>query len=459
MIPSSKRTIAAILLISTGLTPVISSATNGYFLIGFGAKSRGMGGVGVAEGVDGLAAAYNPATMADVGTRFDIGFDIFYAPNVVTHSDGTLSETTILEQSDPGNTGYSYNGLFLIPNMGGTYQYNDRMTFGFAFIGAGATTEFNQSLPPGNTSYFYNFNGKGGDNRVGVSLLQAQIPLSIAYKLNEQHTVGASVVMAAQLFSARGLKAFTELNLATSTENISNTGNDLSYGAGFRLGWQGKFIDDTVLIGINYSSRVYMTEFDKYSSLFAEHGDFDIPENYSIGITYNGITDWKMKFDVQKINYSDIASVGNPGPYTGDTVEFNPLCPGPDPDSCKLGGDQGMGFGWSDQTVYKLGIEYAYSEKLDLRSGINYAEAPMGPEDVLFNMLAPATTELHLTLGATYHWRKDIEISGSYVHAFENTIEGQTLFQPLGSNPDITTTNAAISMKQRSLGVSLGIKW
>ena len=458
MIRSSKQTITAIILLACGLTPVISSATNGYFLMGFGAKSRGMGGVGVAEGVDGLAAAYNPATMGDVGTRFDIGFDVFYAPNVVTHSDGTLSETTILEESEPGNTGYSYDGFFLIPNMGGTYQFNDRLTLGFAFIGAGATTLFNQALPEGNTSYFFNFNGKGGDDKVGISLLQMQIPLSVAYKLNKQHTLGASFVLAAQTFSARGLNAFTELNLAVSTDNLSNMGTDFSYGAGFRLGWQGKFFEDDVIIGVNYSSRVYMTKFDDYSSLFAEAGGFDIPENYSIGIAYNGFTDLKIKFDVQQINYSDVASVGNPGPFAGDTIEFNPLCPGPDPDICKLGGDMGMGFGWKDQTVYKLGVEYAFT-KWDLRGGLNYAEAPVQPEDIIFNLLAPAVIEWHATVGTTYHISEDIELSGSYVHGFENTVEGQTLFQPLGSNPDITTTNAAVSMKQRSLGISLGIKW
>jgi len=107
--------------IVAGLTlPTVATATNGYFMIGFGAKSRGMGGVGVAEGVDGLAAAFNPATMMDVGTRFDIGGDIFYAPINISHSDGTLSETTILEESHFEDTFFSPGDVFIIPNMGAT---------------------------------------------------------------------------------------------------------------------------------------------------------------------------------------------------------------------------------------------------------------------------------------------------------------------------------------------------
>jgi hypothetical protein len=52
--------------VSLMLLPLAASATNGYFLIGYGAKSRGMGGVATAYADDSLAAAGNPALMADV---------------------------------------------------------------------------------------------------------------------------------------------------------------------------------------------------------------------------------------------------------------------------------------------------------------------------------------------------------------------------------------------------------
>ncbi|MDH5765693.1 MAG: outer membrane protein transport protein [Gammaproteobacteria bacterium] len=454
----SKRLLSTAIII--GLTiPASVFATNGYFMIGFGAKSRGMGGVGVAEGVDGLAAAFNPATMADVGTRFDIGGDLFYAPNTVTHSDGTLSDTTIVESSNFEDTPFSPGDMFLVPAMGGTYKYSDEITLGFAFFGAGMGTQYDQTLPAGNTSYFYNFNNLANSNKVGIKLMQVQIPLSIAYKLDDTNTVGASFVIGAQIFEAWGLKAFQELNMAATRSNVSDMGTDTSYGAGIRLGWTGRYLENDLTVGVNYSSRVYMTEFEDYSSLFAEHGDFDIPEHYALGFSYNAMPDLTVKFDIQQINFSDIASVGNPGPYAYNSTEFNPLCPGVDSVECKIGGDQGLGFGWTNQTVYKLGAEYRYNEKIKVRAGLNYGEATIPADQVLFNMVAPATIESHLTMGASYNFREDIEITASYVHGFENTITGKTLFQPLGSNPDITTDNAAISMKQRSMGVGLGIKW
>ena len=101
-----------ILSLSTALivtVPCIANATNGAWLIGFGAKSRAMGGTGVANNTGAMAAAFNPATMIDSGTRFDIGAELFIPPRAVTHNSGILGYTD--EESN--------HDLFLIPSMGG----------------------------------------------------------------------------------------------------------------------------------------------------------------------------------------------------------------------------------------------------------------------------------------------------------------------------------------------------
>jgi long-chain fatty acid transport protein len=289
--------------------------------------------------------------------------------------------------------------------------------------------------------------------------MQAQIPLSMSYKLNDTQTVGASFVVAYQLFEAWGLQAFEQLNLGATTSDLTNRGTDTSYGAGLRLGWAGDFMGGDMRVGVNYSSRVYMTEFENYKNLFAEQGDFDIPSNWAVGIAFQADKKTSLKVDFHRINYSEIASVGNPGPWAYDNVEFNPLCPGIDTPDCKLGGDNGMGFGWIDQNIIKLGIEHLYKPNLILRAGINHGSGVIPNDQVLFNLLAPATVEDHVTLGATYIFSPDIELSASYVHGFEKTVTGPTLFQPLGSDPAVTVNNASITMKQRALGFALGIKW
>lgn len=468
----SKKIIILTTVFAGMATPVITNATNGYFLIGFGAKSRAMGGTGVANNTGGMAAAFNPATMIDSGTRFDIGAELFIPPRAVTHNSGVLGYTDERSNHD----------LFMIPSMGGTYQWNDKITVGFAFIGAGLKTEYNQTVNsdscqkvnsgavPGYKECPSTFFDPSLTNQpateAGVELIQMQMVPSIAYKVNNQHSLGASVVLAAQYFRAEGLEAFGDLGF-TSGSSGTNTSDGLtgqgfshSFGAGVRFGWLGKYLDNKLNLGVNYSSRVYMNEFARYQKLFAEQGDFDIPENYTVGLAYQFTPKWTVAFDIQRINYSDVKSVGNPGPAVdqADTGNLFPLCANKaDNSTCLLGGDDGLGFGWTNQTIYKLGVDWAYNEKINLRAGWNYGKSPIKEDQVLFNMLAPATPEHHLTFGGGYFFTKDVVLDANVMIAFVNTIKGPTAFGPGGSV--VTGSNASIAMGQYSLGATLGMKF
>jgi len=451
----SKKALALSLAVTLAV-PVSAFATNGYFLIGYGAKSRSMGGVGVAYGQDGIAAAANPAAMADVeingAMRFDIGAEIFNPPRSVKHYSDTLGNTN--EKSG--------SNLFLIPSMGAIYKFNRKVTMGFAFIGNGANTRYDQTVPgkpncvEGNSpegvgSYFFNFNCNADSQTVGVQLLQAQMLPSLAYKVNKNHTIGASLAIGIQQFRAYGLGAFEDLGFAgENATGTSGNGNDYSYGAGIRLGWMGKFFDKRLTLGTNYASRVYMTEFEDYDQLFAEQGDFDIPEHFAIGAAFKITPKLTIAADIQRIMYSDVASVSNEGPNARDKADLNPACPGVDEPRCLLGGDDGMGFGWDDATAYKIGLNYDHNREWSFRVGYNYGETPIQDDQVLFNMLAPATVEHHLTAGFSYRPNKNMEWSLNAMHGFENTVRGPTAYSNRAPGED----NAAISMYINTFGVS-----
>src|SRR3546814_2830740 len=53
-------------------------ATNGYFAHGYGVKNQGMAGVGYALPQDGLASAFNPAGIAALEDRLDLGATGFF---------------------------------------------------------------------------------------------------------------------------------------------------------------------------------------------------------------------------------------------------------------------------------------------------------------------------------------------------------------------------------------------
>ena len=438
----SKRQLATAVV--AGLAaPMVAQATNGYFMIGYGSKSRAMGGVGIALAQDGFSGAYNPATVGEIeADRFDVGGDIFIPEAAISHNTSLL----------PADENSKYD-LFMLPYMGGVWEINDEMNYGFTFIGAGMGTYYHQHNDQG-TNYLFRL-GDNSTEHATIMLMQMQMINSLSYKLDEQNTVGASFVFAIQSFKAKGLGTFETLGYSAEPDNFSDMGTDWSYGAGIKLGWLGSYMNDDLKVGVNYSSRTYMTEFDDYKNLFAEQGDFDIPENYGIGFAYTATPELTVALDIVRVNYSEIASVANPGPTPNDPDVFFPEGYG------VLGLDNGMGFGWVDQTTYKLGFEYKYNDKITLRTGFNYGETPIQDDQVLFNMLAPATVEKHFTLGGSYEIDETYELSFHYMHAFKNTITGETPFYPDGveNYEDLQEDNAAISMSQNALGATLGIKF
>ena len=62
-------------LVAGLVTPAM--ATNGYFAHGYGTKNKGLAGGGVALPQDAMIAATNPAGMALVGKRYDVGLAAF----------------------------------------------------------------------------------------------------------------------------------------------------------------------------------------------------------------------------------------------------------------------------------------------------------------------------------------------------------------------------------------------
>jgi long-chain fatty acid transport protein len=438
--------------------PVPAYATNGMFMIGYGAKSVGMGGIGVAYPQDAMAAAFNPASMTEVGeARLDATIELFSPPRAVRHESGTLGTTDVSSKDD----------FFPIPAIGAVLSSPETpIAMGMAIIGAGLGTNYNQDTSQPCVKNFFNpCVSTTPYSRVGVFLMQMQMLPSMAFRLNENHSIGASLVIAAQTFRAFGLEAFGDIGFSGDSTKLTNNGYDWSFGWGYRLGWFGKFFDKRLNLGVNYAPRVNMQKFNRYTGLFAEHGEFDIPEHYAVGMAFKLTPKMNMAFDIQRIMYNDVRSIGNLGPNAADPIDFNPngscgISPGnptgsdADP-ACDLGGDQGMGFGWKNQTIYKLGFDYRYSKDLVLRAGYNYGKTPIQDDQVLFNMLAPATVEKHVTFGFTKDLDKESDFSFTFMHAFENTIKGPTVFPPAGT----TGNNAAITMSQTSLSFAYGLKF
>lgn len=428
MMHFKQRTFA--LALSTLIAPMGAHATNGMFLIGYGAKSVGMGGTAIANPQDSLAGAVNPATISwvDVNTmRGDVGAEFFKPAAYACLGVGTATDVCQESQAD----------TFLIPNMAMAMKFNRKLTFGFSAVGAGGGgSRYNRNL--------YNAQ-KGSDVRetLGVNLMVMQMNPTAAYRINKQNSVGISPILSVATFRAFGLKEFS--TFTADGRPLESQGNDWAYGGGLRLGWMGSFMDDKLKLGASGSSRVYMSKFGKYSNLFAEQGDMDTPPVVGIGASYKVTDNTTVALDISHTFYTEIASIANEGPnYPGDPTGPFPV----NQATNALGADEGLGFGWEDQTVYKLGVAYQYDPKWTFRAGWNYGKSPVPEEtEILFNIVAPAVTQHHLTLGASYQLSSMLEMSFAYMRAFGFSQYGPAYIGSAGR----------IGMSQHAFGINLGV--
>lgn len=446
-----------ILAISTFLISQNVNATNGYFAHGIGIKNRALAGAGVAFPQDAMAGATNPAGMAFVGNRFDVGAVLFFPDRAYSSSsslaNGFGGAFTIGPDSET-----SGDKSFLIPSFGFNKMISDRTAIGLSIYGNGGlnttydggTASFDPDGPGGPAPPGTTLPGVFGAGTAGVDLFQIFFNLSIAHKFSENVSVGFSPLIAVQGFRANGLEAFggftktfAESGGTILPDDLSSNGQDYSFGGGFQVGALVKNIADMVDVGASYRSKIYMDEFEEYSDLFAEDGDFDIPPTLWLGFALHATKNITVVFDFQRIWYEDVDAVSN-------DIQNLFACPtagagGTDVESC-LGGDNGGGFGWQDIDVYKIGVQWEKSKQDIFRFGYSHSNQPIRSSQVLFNILAPGVIEDHITLGYTRVLNDKSEISVEAMHALHHSVKGPNPFDP--------TQQIRLKMNQFELGVS-----
>ena len=463
-------------LVAAAVAAVIAApaahATNGYFVHGNSAKSNGMGGASLAYAQDAMASASNPAGIALVGNRADFGVTLFNPLR-----DGQIDATRIggadTGQVDSGAT------LFAIPNMGFVYNMGNIST-GLSFAGnGGMNTRYNSNIytdafapaipgfvgmlstayPPLAGTIMANAGALATNPNIGpslgVNLAQLIIAPTVATKITPDHSIGASLLVGYQSFRSYGLGLFQPLS--SDPMHTTNTGNDDAWGAGVRLGWTGN-ITSNISLGAQYSSKIYMQEFNEYAGLFAEQGDFDIPANFGVGLSMKVTPQTTVAFDVQQIQYGDVASIANKGPTADEFLGAlsSTLMTGSYAGPGQLGTDNGWGFGWEDITVFKLGIDHELNSQWTVRGGVDIGGNPIDEDQNMFNIIAPGVVENHLTLGFTYSPDQYSEITANYMHAFYEdqsyTYQGTGGFAPF-------SYDTKIGMDQNAFEISYGVKF
>lgn len=391
-----------------------------------GVKVTGMAAATTAYPQDSFVAAYNPAGLAFINNRVDLGA----AWDQTGQNARIIGNANGLDGFYPGDRTKD----FYIAEFAGRVGIGCNLSAGLAIYNRNfIKTTYNSAFPA------------FGTENLGLEYLNETLAASAAWKIWENHSIGLSINFQFQRFKNNGLENLDLGGFTPSTTVAPGfvTDNDYNWssGVGATIGWYSRFFCNKVGLGVAYSPKTKMQSFRRYRGFFAENGKFDLPQRWIAGVSWKWIPCSTVAFDVEWVDWEQIPALSNP---------LNIIAGFADPEA-RLGGPQGTGFGFNSQIFYRVGIDYKIAD-LTLRAGFRYAKAPIGPSQTATNILLLDTVEKFITVGATYQFDCSNELSFFAAWGLKNTINGEDSI-PV---PVFGGGEANIAQQKRVIGVSLG---
>lgn len=415
---------SSVALLAASVVPTMVEARLATFDVGYGTKSKGMGGCAVAYAQDSLVGATNPAGMVWVGTRFDEANQAYFFRREYTWDNPGLATIPGV-----GTTGLPGSGRSRgkpewkwIPSSGINYDLDDWSSIGVSSYGCGGHTEYPRTNPvaAGNTGAIPNLSYPQHD-RLGLAYRQFIAACTYSRWITDYQSVGISLLVGVQTLRAKGFYAFDTANRSVSPGRVTNEGTDWGVGAGFRIGWMGRLLPEWTF-GLSATSPMWFTKFRRYSGLFPQHGKVNAPPSIAAGATWHWHEDSNISFEYQRVFYTQEQvwsnSIGNFVAAGGTQL---------------AGADHGPGFGWRDANFYKLGIDYKDPcGQWDVRTGFAWCNAMFRPSELDVNLITQELAKAHVTAGFTWHWDDCTDIDISYFHAVNVQMKGNSRITQLG---------------------------
>jgi long-chain fatty acid transport protein len=103
--------------------------------------------------------------------------------------------------------------------------------------------------------------------------------------------------------------------------------------------------------------------------------------------------------------------------------------------------------------VFRVAAIWRHDDRWTFRGGVSHASAFIDDDSAVMNTLAPATPQWHASLGASYRINDRWGVTGSWTHAFDNSVTG--------SNPALTgvAQPVKIRMSQNEFALGLTYRW
>ena len=408
--------------------PATVLATNGYQLIGVGAYQKSLGGAVTANPGSAMTAVANPAGAARVGSRADFSMEAFMPKRDVdfTAMYGASNTSTV--------------DMYGVPAIGWTAPTSDdsNVYFGGGMYGtSGMGVDYAQgsmapAYPPATS------NPVSWDGYSNIAFWQ--MAPTVAWNQNEHLSFGVSLDIDYQSVAFKQ-RVMDSTGAVISNFDLSRAASGFGYGLSFGVLYD---VNDKVTVGASYKSKQNFAAM-KYnlaagditspnSSLPGAQPagtyslDMDFPQQAAVGVKWRASDALTVSADAKWINWSD----------TMDKLTVK----GPV--------DVAMDPGWSDQTVYAVGVAYAVNERINVRAGYNYAKAPFGADKVSRNLILPALTETHYTVGMDYDINNRWQLALHYMYAPKVTLTAPATDPMAGTK---------ISLSETSFGANIGYRF
>jgi long-chain fatty acid transport protein len=369
--------LAALLLAALALPPP-ALATNGLFLVGYGAETTGRAGANLAVSDRTLALNSNPAGLSQLqGRHYSMNLSIL-APTL--ESGNAINSSVDAEDR-----------LFPLPAVAYIRSPHDsKWAWGWGLVaqgGMGATFK--------NQNTFF-----GTRDETYTEVRFVTLTPAVSYALTEDMSVGATLNAGWADASFRFFPRTSFFN--SQAPQNSFFGVDMKRAGGpqasLRLGWSWRARPD-LSFGAIYQTRTWsnfengdmVVNFNAHPMLGrkvsydAEMKGFNFAAQAGAGVAWRPSPDWVLALDVKRYFWDSAMN-------TITVTAKNPSVQGAPPEIVLP-----FVFNWRDQWVYAVGADYRLSPSLTVRAGYNYGENPV--PDATLTPLFPAITDKHASLG------------------------------------------------------------
>jgi len=363
------------------------------------AVAVGMGGAYTGEADRPSAVYYNPAGITQIDT-------------IEASAGLTWLQPQMKFESSTGNDGTSKEKTdnYLFPNVFVTTPLIKNKLY----LGIGESSDFGG----GND---WEANGFSQYSTIKDSLENQDYRLVLAYKINDQWSVGAGAVNEESAFEHD--VAVSNLIPNSSNANALFKATDDAWGFDlatmFKLNAQNQFgLDYKSPIHHNYDGTLYMSGLNPNS--LGSPGYFNatsfsteatqkltLPQSVTLGYDFKPTNKWTINFDLEWTDWAQ---------YKQQIIDYPSASAGYQ-NLLSSGAVQSRD--WRSVWSESLGVQYAVTDKLRLRTGYEHHQTPV-PE-ATFDTQFPDSDSNAVTFGLGYDITKNFTIDVAYVAGFEES--------------------------------------